>query len=122
MSVMIVHVLWVQTKLHCCRWLTECGSAMCLISWSFLHFQRRCLWQNIFRQLTYIVKLTPKQKGATHWLSSGMNSGIQGNVAMYKLNTEDIIDTMDARIMPPAAKILASIIGVIIIGPKNMPE
>jgi len=70
----------------------------------------------------YIVKLTPKQKGATHWSSSGMNSGVRGNVATYKLNTEDIGEMMDARIMPPAAKILASVIGVIIIGPKNMPE
>ena len=70
----------------------------------------------------YIVKLSPKQKGASHWSSSGMNSGVRGNVATYKLNVEDIMDVVDPKIMPPSAKILASVIGVIIIGPKNMPE
>src|SRR5882762_4091806 len=39
----------------------------------------------------YIVKLFPEQKGASHWSSSGKNSGIQGNVAMYRLNVEDIV-------------------------------
>ena len=70
----------------------------------------------------YIVKLSPKQKGASHWSSSGKNSGVRGNVATYKLNVEDILDVVDPKIMPPPAKILASVIGVIIIGPKNMPE
>ena len=70
----------------------------------------------------YIIKLSPKQKGASHWSSSGMNSGVRGNVATYKFNLEDIADIVDPKIMPPSAKILASVIGVIIIGPKNMPE
>src|ERR1700683_4402813 len=43
-------------------------------------------------------------------------------MATYKLNIEDIMDIVNPKIMPPAAKILASVIGVIIIGPKNMPE
>jgi hypothetical protein len=72
--------------------------------------------------VAYIVKLTLKQKGASHWSSSGMNSGVQGNVTTDKLNNEDIADIVDPQIMPPPAKILASVIGVIIIGPKNMPE
>jgi len=43
-------------------------------------------------------------------------------VATYRLNTEDIADIVDPKIMPPPTKILASVIGVVIIGPKNMPE
>jgi hypothetical protein len=70
----------------------------------------------------YIVKLSPKKKGAAHWSSSGMNSGVRGNVATYRLNVEDIVDIVDPTIMPPPARILASVIGVVIIGPKNMPE
>ena len=70
----------------------------------------------------YIVKLSPKQKGASHWPSSGLNSGVRGNVATYQLNVNDIADVVDPKVMPPPAKILASVIGVIIIGPKNMPE
>jgi hypothetical protein len=70
----------------------------------------------------YIVKLFPKQKGAKHWPTSGLHSGIQGNVSTYKLNTDEIADMVDTDVMPPPAKILASTIGVTIIGPKNAPE
>jgi hypothetical protein len=70
----------------------------------------------------YIVKLFPRQKGASHWSSSGLHSGVKGNVSTYKLNVEEIMDIVDPRIMPPPTKILASIIGVIIVGPKNMLE
>jgi hypothetical protein len=70
----------------------------------------------------YIVKLFPRQKGATHWSSSGLHSGVKGNVSTYKLNIEDIVDLVDPKIMPPPIKILASVIGVIIVGPRNMPE
>jgi hypothetical protein len=70
----------------------------------------------------YIVKLFPRQKGAAHWSSSGMHSGVKGNVSTYKLNVDEIVDLVDPEIMPPPIKILASVIGGIIVGPKNMPE
>ena len=70
----------------------------------------------------FIVKLFPKKKGAAHWPVSGMNSGMKGNVSTYKLNTEDIADMVNLNEMPPPSKILASTIGVTIIGPKNLPE
>src|SRR5258708_29809892 len=70
----------------------------------------------------FIVKLFPKQKGAKNWPTEGMNSGVHGNVSTYKLNTEDIVDMVDVDVMPPSASVLASTIGVSIIGPKNMPE
>jgi hypothetical protein len=70
----------------------------------------------------YIIKLFPKQKGAKHWPTSGLNSGVQGNVSTYKLNTDDIVDMVDVDVMPPPASILASTIGISIVGPKNMPE
>ena len=70
----------------------------------------------------FIVKLYPKQKGAKHWPTSGLNSAVHGNVSTYKLNTDDIVDMIDADVMPPPASILASTIGVSIVGPKNIPE
>ena len=51
-----------------------------------------------------------------------MNSGVRGNVATYRLNVKDIKDIVDPKIMPPPARILVSVIGVVIVGPKNMPE
>ena len=53
---------------------------------------------------------------------AGMNSGMKGNVSTYKLNTEDIADMVNLNEMPPPSRILASTIGVTIIGPKNLPE
>jgi hypothetical protein len=38
----------------------------------------------------YIVKLYPRQKGARTWATTGLHSGLQGNVSMYRLNTDDI--------------------------------
>lgn len=70
----------------------------------------------------FIVKLFPKQKGAKHWPTEGLNSGVRGNVSTYKLNTEDIVDMVEVDVMPPSPSILASTIGVSIIGPKNLPE
>ena len=53
---------------------------------------------------------------------AGMNSRMKGMVSTYKLNTEDIADMVNWSEMPPPLKILASTIGVTIIGPKNLPE
>ena len=70
----------------------------------------------------HIVKLFPKQKGAKQWSTSGLNSGIRGNVSTYRLNTDDIAEMIDPVRMPPSSSILASTIGVSIVGPQNMPE
>ena len=70
----------------------------------------------------YVVKLFPKQKGARQWNSAGLNSGVRGNVSMYRLNVSDIADIVNPSILPPPASILAAIIAVTIIGPKGLPE
>ncbi|KAJ8590270.1 hypothetical protein M405DRAFT_694479, partial [Rhizopogon salebrosus TDB-379] len=70
----------------------------------------------------YIVKLYPKQKGARHWDTSAMNSGLRGNVSSYHLNTTDITSMIEGHIRPPCPAILAALIGVTIIGPKNLPD
>jgi hypothetical protein len=70
----------------------------------------------------YVVKLFPKVKGARQWNPAGLNSGVQGNVSTYRLNTTDIVDMVDSNVMPPPARILAAVIAVTIIGPKGFPE
>ena len=70
----------------------------------------------------HIVKLYPKRKGARNWSSQGMQSGVQGNVSTYRLNTADIAEMTDAQIMPPSSSILAATIGVTFVGPKNIPQ
>jgi hypothetical protein len=64
-----------------------------------------------------IVKLFPQKKGA----QSG-NCALRGNVSTYRLNTDEIADMVKGNIMPNPSRILASTIGVTIIGPKNVRE
>ena len=70
----------------------------------------------------YIVKLYPMKKGAHSWSSSSLQSGLRGNVSTYRLNTKDIIDMTQTQVMPPSPEILAATIGVMFVGPKNLPE
>ena len=70
----------------------------------------------------YIVKLFPKAKGAKTWARSGTNSGMKGNVSTYCLNVQDFANLVDPFVMPPTPQILAATIGVMIVGPQNLPE
>src|SRR5882762_4114279 len=65
----------------------------------------------------YIVKMFPMRRGA-----KSVNSGLRGNISTYRLDTNEIADMVGDNIMPRQTKILASTIGVTIVGPKNIPE
>ena len=65
----------------------------------------------------YIVKMFPKRRGA-----KSLNSGVRGNVSMYRLDTKEIADLIEGNLMPCPLRILASTIGVTFVGPKNLPE
>ncbi|KAI9429102.1 hypothetical protein BJY52DRAFT_1133861 [Lactarius psammicola] len=71
---------------------------------------------------TYIVKLYPKKKGAKSWASTGLHSGIRGNVSTYHLNTDEIAKITTGEILPHPSSILAATIGVTFVGPQNLPE
>jgi hypothetical protein len=70
-----------------------------------------------FFPAAYIVKMYPKRTAAR-----SLNSGLKGNVSTYRLDTSEIADMIGGNVMPPPCKILASIIGVTLVGPKNIPE
>ncbi|KAG1778009.1 hypothetical protein EV702DRAFT_1196809 [Suillus placidus] len=70
----------------------------------------------------YIVKLYPKKRGAVHWDTAGLNSGLRGNVSTYRLNTMAIVAMVEGNLLPPKPITLASMLGVSIIGPNNVPE
>ena len=75
-----------------------------------------------FFPAAYIVKLYPKKKGARAWPTSGLHSGLRGNVSTYRLNTDDIVHMTDSQFMPPSSSILAATIGVTFVGPGNLPQ
>lgn len=70
----------------------------------------------------YIVKLSPKKKGARHWDPKGKNSGLRGNVSTYRLNLQDIAGIVSEGSLPPPPSILAATIGITFVGPKGLPE
>jgi hypothetical protein len=69
----------------------------------------------------YIVKLYPQQKGAKHWDTTALNSGIRGNVSTYQLNTADIAAMIEGQLLPHRPVLLAATIGITIIGPNKLP-
>ncbi|KAH9001655.1 hypothetical protein EDB92DRAFT_1788433 [Lactarius akahatsu] len=75
-----------------------------------------------FFPAVYIVKLYPKKKGARSWATTGLQSGLRGNVSSYRLNTQDVVHMTDGQLMPPSSSILAATIGVTFVGPKNLPQ
>lgn len=81
-----------------------------------------CLLVALHFPSAYIVKLFPKKKGAKFWDVASINSGIRGNVSTYRLNTSDIADMVNPKILPPHPALLASTIGVTIVGPRNFPQ
>jgi hypothetical protein len=65
----------------------------------------------------HIVKLFPASKGAP-----SVNCALRGNISTYRLDTDEIADMVQGNIMPNPSKVLASTIGVTVIGPKNIRE
>ncbi len=74
----------------------------------------------------YIVKLYPKQRGATSWKDNQLYRGLKGNVATYRLDPQQvasvICDDIEGDAMPHPAKILSATIGITFIGPKGLSE
>jgi hypothetical protein len=70
----------------------------------------------------YIVKLFPKKIGSRNWDPRLLQNGLRGNVSTYKLDQSQITSMIDGNLMPPPSKILAAIIGITFVGPKNLPE
>jgi hypothetical protein len=70
----------------------------------------------------YIVKLYPKMKGARSWNREMLQSGLRGNVSTYRLHSQGITDMFASHAMPPSPQLLAAVIGVTIVGPRNIPE
>jgi hypothetical protein len=70
----------------------------------------------------YIVKLFPKKIGSRNWDPRLLQNGLRGNVSTYKLDQSQIVTMIDGTLMPPPSKILAAIIGITFVGPKNLPE
>lgn len=70
----------------------------------------------------YIVKLYPKQRGATSWEPSRFHNGLKGNVSTYKMNPSQLADVVCGKQLPHPAKLLSATIGVTFVGPRGVKE
>ena len=71
----------------------------------------------------YIIKLYPKQQGATSWDENHLHRGLRGNVSTYRLDPQQVATVIcdsGTSMMPPPAKILSAIIGITFVGPKGL--
>ncbi|KAG9315118.1 hypothetical protein JVU11DRAFT_4237 [Chiua virens] len=63
-----------------------------------------------------------QKKGGRGWDVSMLNSGLQGNVSTYRMNTQGVTSMVEGTLLSPSPSILTSVIAVTIIGPKNTPD
>jgi len=75
----------------------------------------------------YIVKLYPKQKGASSWDNSQLFHRLKGNVSTYRLDLRQVAlivsgNNNDSMTMPHPSKILSATIGITFIGPKGFSK
>lgn len=72
-----------------------------------------------YHPAAHIVKLYPRSRASGSSSGPAFNSGLQGNVSSYHLNTSDVAAMIDGELLPHHPRILAAIIGVSIIGARH---
>jgi hypothetical protein len=87
---------------------------------SILNLPERLLVALFFPAM-YVIKLYPQWKGAKQWDSMSLNSGVQGNVSTYQLNSPDIARMIEGDLMPHKPAVLAAMVAITIIGPSKLP-
>ena len=70
----------------------------------------------------YVVKLYPKQAGATHWDSSQLYSGFKGCVSTYSLDPNLVQSMVDGKLLPAPPTILSATVAVTFFTPSGKCE
>jgi hypothetical protein len=70
----------------------------------------------------YIVKLFPKQAGASHWDGSQLYSGLKGTVCTYPLDPKLVQSMVEGNLLPAPPTILSATVAVTFITPTGKTE
>ncbi len=63
----------------------------------------------------------PKSEHAEHWLDSdAMYMGLNGNISTFPLNASHIAGLVSATVLPPQARVLAAVIGIMFVSPRGI--
>lgn len=69
----------------------------------------------------YIFKLFPRDPDV-HLPPNLLQSGMMGNVSLYEMNTEAIVEMLEGQLMPYEGSTLASVLAITFIGAKTIPK
>jgi hypothetical protein len=69
----------------------------------------------------YIFKMFPRERSHA-FRPEQLQRGLQGNITLYEMNTEAIGQMLAGQLMPHTRESLASVIGITLIGTKNLPK
>jgi Domain of unknown function (DUF6570) len=75
-----------------------------------------------FYPVSYIVKLYPKARGGHSWDESQINCGFRGNVSTYRLDPSQVAHMALGLLLPSKPSILAAVISVTLVRPRNVKE
>jgi hypothetical protein len=84
--------------------------------------QRLLMTISLYFMAAHIVKLYPKHKGVQVWDTSLFTDGLHGNALTYHMNPVQVAEMCSGGKLPQKPEILASIIGITLFGPCNLPE
>ena len=68
----------------------------------------------------YIIKLYLKNGDRAN--PAHLQSAIAGNVSLYGMDTQNIVNMLEGQIMPQSVSILASVLAITFIGSKKLPK
>ncbi|KAF8120375.1 hypothetical protein EV363DRAFT_1084715, partial [Boletus edulis] len=68
----------------------------------------------------YVVKLYPRDGHISN--PEHLQRGMVGNVTLYNMNTEAIVEMLEGQLMPQPAVQLASVLAITYIGSKKLPK
>lgn len=68
----------------------------------------------------YVVKLYPRGGHATN--PDHLQRGMTGNVTLYNMNTDAVVEMLEGQLMPQSATQLASVLAITYIGARKLPK
>jgi hypothetical protein len=69
----------------------------------------------------FVFKLYPRDSEA-HLPLDQLQSGMSGNVSLYEMNTDAVVQMLDGQLMPHRGATLASVVAVTFVGCKKVPK
>ncbi|EAU82018.2 ATP-dependent DNA helicase PIF1 [Coprinopsis cinerea okayama7 len=74
----------------------------------------------LYVPVAHVVKLYPKKVGSSQWNRDMLYDGLRGNVSSFPLDQRLVADMLTG-VKPAPLELLSATIGIMFVGPKNVP-